>query len=76
MVGFMIYHIKSKYTAVGMSSTLDFIVEFHVHWSPRVLGRKEIVMFFYLYEITLILEMLLITGIIPISSPAYAVSTW
>lgn len=32
-------------------------------------------MFFYLYEITLILEMLLITGIIPISSPAYDVST-
>ncbi|CDH50472.1 chitin synthase export chaperone [Lichtheimia corymbifera JMRC:FSU:9682] len=50
MVGFMIYHIRSKYTAVG---------------------RKEIVMFFYMYLLTLILEMLLLTGIIPISSPVY-----
>ncbi|KAG2227071.1 hypothetical protein INT45_003801 [Circinella minor] len=50
MVGFMTYHIRSKYTAVG---------------------RKEMVTFFYLYLLTLILEMLLITGIIPQSSPAY-----
>ncbi|KAI9322146.1 chitin synthase III catalytic subunit-domain-containing protein [Dichotomocladium elegans] len=50
MVGFMIYHIRSKYTAVG---------------------RKEIVMFFYLYMLTIIFEMILITGIVPISSPAY-----
>lgn len=31
-------------------------------------------MFFYMYLLTLILEMLLLTGIIPISSPVYPVS--
>ncbi|KAI7904259.1 chitin synthase III catalytic subunit-domain-containing protein [Cokeromyces recurvatus] len=50
MTAIMIYHIRSKYTAVG---------------------RKEIVMFFYLYMITTFLEMLLVTGIIPTSSPVY-----
>ncbi|KAI8388239.1 chitin synthase III catalytic subunit-domain-containing protein [Radiomyces spectabilis] len=50
MTAIMIYHIRSKYTAVG---------------------RKEIVMFFYLYMVTVFLEMLLITGIIPTSSPVY-----
>ncbi|KAI8384506.1 chitin synthase III catalytic subunit [Radiomyces spectabilis] len=50
MAAIMIYHIKSKYTAVG---------------------RKEIVMFFYLYMITVLLEMLLVTGIIPTSSSVY-----
>ncbi|KAI7862111.1 chitin synthase III catalytic subunit [Spinellus fusiger] len=50
MAAIMIYHIRSKYTAVG---------------------RKEIVMFFYLYMLTVFLEMFLITGIIPTSSPVY-----
>ncbi|CAO3608523.1 unnamed protein product [Mucor hiemalis] len=50
MAAIMIYHIRSKYTAVG---------------------RKEIVMFFYLYMVTTFLEMLLVTGIIPTSSPVY-----
>ncbi|KAG2197374.1 hypothetical protein INT46_006808 [Mucor plumbeus] len=50
MAAIMIYHIRSKYTAVG---------------------RKEIVMFFYLYMITTFLEMLLVTGIIPTSSEVY-----
>ncbi|CAO3622601.1 unnamed protein product [Cunninghamella blakesleeana] len=50
MAAIMIYHIRSKYTAVG---------------------RKEIVMFFYLYMITVFLEMLLVTGVIPTSSPVY-----
>jgi phage-related holin len=53
MAAIMIYHIRSKYTAVG---------------------RKEIVMFFYLYMITVFLEMLLVTGIIPTSSVVYPVS--
>lgn len=52
MAAIMIYHIRSKYTAVG---------------------RKEIVMFFYLYMITVFLEMLLVTGIIPTSSIVYPV---
>ncbi|KAI9025118.1 chitin synthase III catalytic subunit [Phycomyces nitens] len=50
MTAIMIYHIRSKYTAVG---------------------RKEIVMFFYLYMLTIFIEMLLVTGIIPTSSPVY-----
>lgn len=53
MTAIMIYHIRSKYTAVG---------------------RKEIVMFFYLYMLCTFMEMLLVTGIIPISSPVYPVS--
>lgn len=47
MTSIMIYHIKSKYTAVG---------------------RKEIVMFFYMYMLTIFLELLLVSGIIPTSS--------
>ncbi|KAL1916032.1 uncharacterized protein VTP21DRAFT_6036 [Calcarisporiella thermophila] len=50
MTSIMIYHIKSKYTAVG---------------------RKEIVMFFYLYMVTSFLEMLLVSGIIPTASNVY-----
>ncbi|KAG0164157.1 Chitin synthase, class 7 [Apophysomyces sp. BC1034] len=50
MTAIMIYHIRSKYTAVG---------------------RKEIVMFFYLYMLSVFLEMFLITGIIPTASPVY-----
>ncbi|KAI7907129.1 chitin synthase III catalytic subunit [Cokeromyces recurvatus] len=50
MTMIMIYHIRSKYTAVG---------------------RQEIVMFFYMYMLTALLDMLLVTGIIPISSSAY-----
>lgn len=46
----MIYHIKSKYTAVG---------------------RKEIVMFFYLYMIVTFLELLLVSGIVPTASTMY-----
>ncbi|KAI8851418.1 chitin synthase III catalytic subunit [Chytridium lagenaria] len=41
MTGIMIYHIKSKYTAVG---------------------RKEIVMVFYMYALTIVLEFLLVSG--------------
>jgi hypothetical protein len=50
MTSIMIYHIKSKYTAVG---------------------RKEIVMFFYLYMTLTLLELLLVSGIIPTSSSVY-----
>ncbi|KAI9279194.1 chitin synthase III catalytic subunit [Sporodiniella umbellata] len=50
MTMIMIYHIRSKYTAVG---------------------RQEIVMYFYLYWLTTLLDMLLVTGIIPTSSSAY-----
>ncbi|CAG8643764.1 5332_t:CDS:2 [Cetraspora pellucida] len=47
MTSIMIYHIKSKYTAVG---------------------RKEIVMFFYLYMMVTFIELLLVSGIVPAAS--------
>ncbi|KAJ8660649.1 hypothetical protein O0I10_003697 [Lichtheimia ornata] len=50
MTAIMIYHVRSKYTAVG---------------------RKEIVLFFYLYMISVFLEMFLITDVIPSSNAAY-----
>ncbi|KAI1314995.1 Chitin synthase, class 7 [Mortierella claussenii] len=50
MTAIMIYHIRSKYTAVG---------------------RKEIVMFFYLYMLVTIMDLLLISGIIPTASNLY-----
>ncbi|KAI8099539.1 chitin synthase III catalytic subunit [Halteromyces radiatus] len=50
MAGVMIYHVKTKYTAVG---------------------RKEITMFFQLYLVTMLLEMLLVSSIIPTASSLY-----
>ncbi|KAG0199639.1 Chitin synthase, class 7 [Mortierella sp. GBA30] len=50
MTAIMIYHIRSKYTAVG---------------------RKEIIMFFYLYMLVTIMDLLLISGIIPTASYLY-----
>ena len=52
MTGIMIYHIRSKYTAVG---------------------RKEIVMFFWLYAIIELLAMFLDSGIIPTANDVYPV---
>lgn len=53
MTSIMIYHVKTKYTAVG---------------------RKEIAMFFQLYLVTIFLEMLLVTNIIPTASILYPVN--
>ncbi|KAI8388497.1 chitin synthase III catalytic subunit [Radiomyces spectabilis] len=50
MTGVMIYHVKTKYTAVG---------------------RKEITLFFQLYLATVVLEMLLVSSIIPSASILY-----
>ncbi|KAI0248104.1 chitin synthase III catalytic subunit [Lactifluus subvellereus] len=50
MTGIMIYHIRSKYTAVG---------------------RREIVMFFYLYAIIELLAFLLDSNIIPTANTSY-----
>nr|CAG8520222.1 15615_t:CDS:2 [Entrophospora candida] len=50
MTTIMIYHIKSKYTAVG---------------------RKEMVLFFYLYMMVTFLELLLVSGIIATASTVY-----
>jgi len=50
MTGIMIYHIRSKYTAVG---------------------RKEIVMFFYLYAIIEMLAFLLDSNLLPTANVTY-----
>jgi len=50
MTAIMIYHIRSKYTAVG---------------------RKEIVMFFYMYALAEILAFFLDSGIIPTANASY-----
>jgi hypothetical protein len=50
MTGIMIYHIRSKYTAVG---------------------RKEIVLFFYLYALIEALAIFLDSGIIPTANTVY-----
>ncbi|KAH9891166.1 chitin synthase III catalytic subunit [Cubamyces lactineus] len=50
MTGIMIFHIRSKYTAVG---------------------RKEILMFFYLYAIIELLAFFLDSGIIPTANVSY-----
>lgn len=44
----------------------------------NILGRKEIVMFFYLYMLVTIFDLLLISGIIPTASDLYPVrsSKW
>nr|CAG8510237.1 5755_t:CDS:2 [Entrophospora candida] len=55
MTTIMIYHIKSKYTAVG---------------------RKEMVLFFYLYMMVTFLELLLVSGIIATASTVYPVTTF
>jgi len=50
MTGIMIYHVRSKYTAVG---------------------RKEIVMFFYMFALVELLAIFLDSGIIPTASNVY-----
>ncbi|ORE02797.1 hypothetical protein BCV72DRAFT_234172 [Rhizopus microsporus var. microsporus] len=50
MTAVMVYHVKTKYTAVG---------------------RKEIAMFLQLYLVTVFLEMLLVSNIIPTASILY-----
>lgn len=52
MTSVMVYHVKTKYTAVG---------------------RKEIAMFLQLYLVTVFLEMLLLSNIIPTASILYPV---
>jgi len=76
MTGIMIYHIRSKYTAVGkLASFLVkalFGVDHCCFWFG--LGRKEIVMFFYLYAIIELIAFFLDSNIIPTANSSYPVS--
>ena len=74
----MIYHIRSKYTAVGKllkkKKNFFFVGRLTDKHGGCYIGRQEIVMYFYMYMLTTLLDMLLVTGIIPTSSSAYPVS--
>lgn len=61
----MVMHIKSKYTAVGTTFT------FGKH--SNTIGRKEMVIFFYLYMACVLLELILATNIVPMSAALYKV---
>jgi len=72
----MIYHIRSKYTAVGKWTPFTVKALFGVDnccfWFG--LGRKEIVMFFYLYAIIELIAFFLDSNIIPTANSSYPVS--
>jgi hypothetical protein len=69
MTAIMILHIRSKYTAVG-----EFVILPPTnHDSPHTSGRKEIVMFFWMYALIELLAVFLDSGVIPTSNPAYPV---
>ena len=69
MTGIMIFHIRSKYTAVGKFLCVD-LKALRPYSEP---GRKEILMFFYLYAIIELLGIFLDSGIIPTANVSYAV---
>jgi len=68
----MILHIRSKYTAVGASPIMNDLgiapTDHEAH--P---GRKEIVMFFYMYAFIELLAFFLDSGVIPSAHVSYPV---
>jgi Chitin synthase export chaperone len=75
MTGIMIYHIRSKYTAVGEYSSRRTTKSVSIIAWHSLLGRKEIVMFFYLYAIIELLAFFLDSNIIPTANTVYPVSS-
>lgn len=70
MTAIMIYHIRSKYTAVG-ESRFRHMQDLALYVCT---GRKEIVMFFWLYAVIELLAIFLDSGIIPTANVSYPVS--
>jgi len=70
MTAIMIYHIRSKYTAVGGSASF---AGFLFTRSTIIIGRKEIVMFFILYAVIELLAIFLDSNIIPTANASYPV---
>ena len=68
----MILHIRSKYTAVGASSCADGLDVTATHREAYT-GRKEIVMFFYMYAFIELLAFFLDSGVIPSAHASYPV---
>lgn len=52
---------------------MTLIMILHIKSKYTAVGRKEMVLFFYLYMTSVILELLLATNIIPISAGVYKV---
>ncbi len=57
---------------VAISMTAVMIC--HIKSKYTAVGRKEMVMFFYLFAIDMLLEFLLVSNLIPVASVAYPVS--
>ena len=68
----MILHIRSKYTAVGASDFMDDLAATTAHRGTCT-GRKEIVMFFYMYAFLELLAFFLDSGVIPSAHVSYPV---
>ncbi len=71
MTAIMIYHVRSKYTAVG-SFSYALAARLCQPCLPKT-GRKEIITFFYLYAVIELLAMFLDSGVIQTASPPYPV---
>ena len=69
MTSIMIIHVKRKYTAVGKPISHQLL-----SYNTLNLGRKEMVIFLYGFMLSIILELVLITGIIPMSQYVYKVN--
>ncbi|ORX91604.1 hypothetical protein K493DRAFT_378423 [Basidiobolus meristosporus CBS 931.73] len=52
---------------------MGVIMVYHVNMKYTAVGRKEMAIFFYLYMLATVVEMLLVSGVI---SPAFAVYPW
>jgi hypothetical protein len=68
----MILHIRSKYTAVGASRSTDRKNVAATH-REACTGRKEIVMFFYMYAFIELLAFFMDSGVIPSAHVSYPV---
>ena len=54
-----------------LAFVMSAIMIWHIKQKYTAVGRKEIVIFFYFYVLTLLAELLLTTGIIPAANPIY-----
>ncbi|ORX95578.1 hypothetical protein K493DRAFT_324619 [Basidiobolus meristosporus CBS 931.73] len=70
IVGFILFQ-PGTFTVYMIALIMTAIMIYNIRMKYTAVGRKEMVQFFYLYAATVIMEMLLITGIIPIGSRVY-----
>ncbi|KAK9717554.1 Chitin synthase, class 7 [Basidiobolus ranarum] len=68
--GFILFQ-PATFTVYLVALLMTVIMIYNIRMKYTAVGRKEMVMFFYLYAATVLMEMLLITGIIPIGSSVY-----